>query len=29
MDSNLSPKIDKQQNIVIKVRTESFDFPDN
>ena len=29
MDSNLSPKIDKQQNIVIKVRTESIDFPDN
>ena len=29
MDSNISPKIDEQQNIVIKVRTESIDFPDN
>ena len=25
MDTNLNPKIDKNQNIVIKVRTESFD----
>ena len=24
-DTNLSPKIDEKQNIVIKVRTESFD----
>ena len=29
IDSQLSPKIDEQQNIIIKVRTESFDFPDN
>jgi len=25
MDTELSPKIDEKQNIVIKVRTESFD----
>ena len=29
MDSNISPKIDDKQNIVIKVRTESVDFPDD
>ena len=29
MDSNISPKIDEKQNIVIKVRTESVDFPDD
>ena len=29
MDSNISPKIDEKQNIVIKVRTESIDFPDD
>ena len=25
LDTNISPKIDEQQNIIIKVRTESFD----
>ena len=25
IDSNINPEIDKNQNIVIKVRTESFD----
>ena len=29
IDSNISPTIDKQQNVVIKIRTESFDFPDD
>ena len=29
MGSNISPKIDEKQNIVIKVRTESIDFPDD
>lgn len=29
IDSNISPIIDKQQNVVIKIRTESFDFPDD